>query len=100
MLVLPGGVLGIDEPFLLVANGGITTLPETGRVKHALQRMDTLAFGHLLEELLQRVDAADRADPRFTTLTQWHARCVDPDPQARPLMREVAQATVKPAGST
>jgi hypothetical protein len=66
----------------------------------ALQRMDTLAFGHLLEELLQRVDAADRADPRFTTLTQWHARCVDPDPQARPLMREVAQATVKPAGST
>ena len=83
--------------------GAASILPhesDQASISHALQRMDTLAFGHLLEELLQRVDAADRADPRFTTLTQWHARCVDPDPQARPLMREVAQATVKPAGST
>ena len=83
--------------------GAASVLPsESGQapISQALQRLDTLAFGHLLDELLQRVDAADRSDPRFATLTQWHARCVDPDPQARPLMREVAQATVKPAGST
>lgn len=33
MLVLPGGVLGIDEPFLLVANGGIQTHADMGRTQ-------------------------------------------------------------------
>ena len=64
----------------------------------ALQRLDTLAFGHLLDELLQRVTPADRADPRHQQLTQWQSRCVDLDPQARPSMREVCQSTVKPVG--
>ena len=92
-----------DGEALLGDFGAASLLPRApapAATSHALQRLDTLAFGHLLEELLQRVDAADRSDPRFATLTQWHQRCTAPDPQARPLMREVAQATVSPAGST
>lgn len=92
-----------DGEALLGDFGAASLLPRApaqATTSHALQRMDTLAFGHLLEELLQRVDPTEQADPRFATLTQWHVRCTDANPQARTLMREVAQATVSPAGST
>ena len=88
----------------LLGDFGAASLLPTDTVQRtprlALQSMDTLAFGHLLAELLQRVDAADHADPRFAALAQWQARCTNPDPKNRPLMRELAQATVRPAGST
>ncbi|MEW6205945.1 MAG: DUF1513 domain-containing protein [Pseudomonadota bacterium] len=41
MLVLPGGVLGIDEPFLLVANGGIQTHADMGRAQLNQLPMDS-----------------------------------------------------------
>lgn len=41
MLVLPQGGLGIAEPFLLVANGGIQTHADMGRTQLNLNQMDS-----------------------------------------------------------
>lgn len=41
MLVLPNGGLGIAEPFLLVANGGIQTHADMGRTQLNLNQMDS-----------------------------------------------------------
>jgi uncharacterized protein len=40
LLVLPEGVGGLPAGTLLVANGGVPTLPETGRARRNLDRMD------------------------------------------------------------
>lgn len=41
MLVLPGGLLGLEEPFLLVANGGIQTHADMGRAQLNPLSMDS-----------------------------------------------------------
>lgn len=50
------------QPALLVANGGIATLPETGRVKHDLRHMDSslVRLCAASGEVLQQWHAADR----------------------------------------
>ncbi len=53
----------------------------------ALQRIEVLAWGILLGELL------DRSPEAAPALRRLHRHCVDPDPAARPLMDEVAQIT-------
>lgn len=56
MLVLPNGGLGIAEPFLLVANGGIQTHADMGRTQLNLNQMDSSlvalkpATGELLKQ--------------------------------------------------
>ena len=80
----------------LLGDFGAASLLPTGSAhhatRHALQGLDTLAFGHLLEEVLQRVDAHSASDPRMATLRQWQALCTDPDAAKRPSMNEVSQA--------
>lgn len=56
MLMLPQGGLGIEEPFLLVANGGIQTHADMGRTKMNLNQMDSsvVALRPATGELLRK----------------------------------------------
>lgn len=56
----------------------------------ALQRIEVRAFGCLLEELVERGADGPEGGPR-TALASLQARCVDPDPGARPLFAELEQ---------
>lgn len=84
-----------DGQALLGDFGAASILP-TGATQQdtldALARMDTLAFGHLLEELLQGTATAEDDDPRAQTLRHWQARCTDAHVLDRPSMQEVRQA--------
>ncbi|WP_310390163.1 leucine-rich repeat-containing protein kinase family protein [Roseateles sp.] len=66
--------------------GAASLLPdELGRPqRQAFERLEVLAFGHLLEEWLSRCPDAAPA------LHQLQAACVNPEPAARPLFAELA----------
>jgi hypothetical protein len=70
----------------------------------AAQRLEVLAFGHLLSELLARLQPGPEAQALLHAWQPWVARCCAARPAERPLMAEVlaglaaAQPTV--AGST
>ncbi|MGM3387723.1 leucine-rich repeat-containing serine/threonine-protein kinase [Stutzerimonas stutzeri] len=85
---------------LLVAPGGQTLLSDFGaasfqaphsRQGSALQRIEARAFGCLLEELLERCDAADQ-DPRLRCLAELKARCLLARPADRPDFAELHRA--------
>jgi hypothetical protein len=65
--------------------GAAACLP-AGDDGRALQRMEVLAWGILLGEILDRTPEATPA------LRALHRLCVDPDPAARPLMTDVVAA--------
>ncbi|MCQ4299303.1 leucine-rich repeat-containing serine/threonine-protein kinase [Pseudomonas songnenensis] len=58
----------------------------TGR---ALQRIESRAFGCLLEELLQRCAGFDD-DPRLRALLEMQDRCMSEQPEHRPLLSQLA----------
>jgi hypothetical protein len=58
----------------------------TGR---ALQRIESRAFGCLLEELLQRCAGFDD-DPRLLALLEMQDRCMSEQPEHRPLLSQLA----------
>lgn len=60
----------------------------------ALQRVESRAFGCLLEELLERCEPADAAV--HALLDGLRLRCLDDDPAARPLFDDIV-ATLGPA---
>ena len=62
--------------------------PGGSEVAEALQRIEVRAFGCLLEELLERCTAGPGSDLR-SALASLQARCVAPDPDARPLFAEI-----------
>lgn len=55
---------------------------------HALQRIEVRAFGHLIEELLQR--CATEQDPRLGPLIRLQQECVLEDSSARPSFAALA----------
>ena len=62
--------------------------PENRATATALQRLEVRAFGCLLEELLERCDAAADA-PAVAALWGLQRRCVVAEPAARPLFAEI-----------
>ncbi|MFZ4551075.1 MAG: leucine-rich repeat-containing protein kinase family protein [Aquabacterium sp.] len=80
----------------LLGDFGAASLLPTGATQRAtrdaLEKMDTLAFGHLLEELLQGAVATESDDPRAQALRHWQARCTHAHACERPTMEEVRQA--------
>ena len=64
--------------------GAACLLPE-GAAGAALQRLDVLAFGILLGELIAHCPDAPAA------LHDLHRHCMQPDPVARPLMAEICE---------
>ncbi|KAA9327654.1 protein kinase [Hymenobacter busanensis] len=54
-----------------------------------VQRLEVCAFGHLLEELLARLDAPAAAEPTVAALRKLQASCVQPTVAARPLLAKV-----------
>jgi serine/threonine protein kinase len=55
----------------------------------ALQRIEVRAYGCLLEELLQRCEAADRHGEAIAALSALKDRCLQAPAAARPLMAQV-----------
>jgi hypothetical protein len=74
--------------------GAASFLPLNDRAQaQALQRIEVRAFGHLLEELLARCRPASDADTAsLALLTAIQARCVQPEPAARPAFAEIVSA--------
>ena len=74
--------------------GAASFLPlDDGAQAQALQRIEVCAFGHLLAELLARSRPADGEDhAALALLTGLQARCVQPEPAARPAFAEIASA--------
>ena len=74
----------------LLGDFGAASLLPTGAAQQttrdALEKMDTLAFGHLLEELLQGAAATESDDPRVQALRHWQARCTHAHVGERPTM--------------
>ena len=60
-----------------------------------LQGLEARAFGCLLEELLERVDAPDALQPLLADLKTLQARCLNDLPAARPLFVEIEAALFK-----
>jgi hypothetical protein len=60
-----------------------------------LQRLEARAFGCLLEELLERVDAPAALQPLLADLKTLQARCLNDLPAARPLFAEIEAALLK-----
>ena len=60
-----------------------------------LQRLEARAFGCLLEELLERVDAPAAPHPVLVDLQALQARCLGDLPAARPLFSEIESALLK-----
>jgi hypothetical protein len=54
-----------------------------------LQRIESRAFGCLLEELLQRCPGFD-GDPRHGTLLELQNQCLSEQPEHRPHFRQLA----------
>jgi len=65
--------------------GGASFYDVAGAEAASLQRLEVRAFGFLLEELLERTDAAPEH------LTRLQAACVQADSAARPLFAEIVQ---------
>lgn len=71
--------------------GAASFLPRDAAAQsHALQRIESRAFGCLLEELLERSEPADAAVQAL--LGGLRSRCLDDDPVARPLFDEIVAA--------
>jgi hypothetical protein len=60
-----------------------------------LQHLEARAFGCLLEELLERVDAPAALHPVLVDLKALQARCLDDLPAARPLFAEIEAALMQ-----
>jgi hypothetical protein len=70
--------------------GGASFLPTDNPTQQkALQRLETRAFGCLLEELLERCEPAPEESAIYTALMSLQARCLDADVLARPSLSEV-----------
>ena len=69
--------------------------PDDAARSLALQRIETRAFGCLLEELLAHAvpdDAADADEAALrAALARWQARCLDERPEARPVFAEIVR---------
>jgi hypothetical protein len=65
---------------------------EDAALGEKLQRLEARAFGCLLEELLERVDAPDALQPLLADLNTLQARCLNDLPAARPLFAEIEAA--------
>jgi serine/threonine protein kinase len=83
-----------DRKPVLSDFGAASALPADVDQAKALQKLDVLAYGHLLQELADGVSADAHSESTETraTLRQWQARCTQTDAAARPAMAEVAQA--------
>jgi hypothetical protein len=68
---------------------------EDAALGEKLQRLEARAFGCLLEELLERVDAPDALQPLLADLNTLQARCLNDLPAARPLFAEIEAALFK-----
>ena len=65
--------------------------PEETETATALQQLEALAFGCLLEELLTHCPEADEAPAASAALWDLQRRCVQAQVSARPLLGEIAQ---------
>ncbi len=83
-----------DRKPVLSDFGAASALPADVDQAKALQKLDVLAYGHLLQELADGVSADAHSESAETqaTLRQWQARCTQTDAAVRPTMAEVAQA--------
>ena len=71
--------------------GAASFLPrDNAASSQALQRIESRAFGCLVEELAERCEPVDAATQAL--LAQIRARCLDDDPAARPLFDEIVAA--------
>lgn len=70
-------------------------LPDDVGLGEKLQRLEARAFGCLLEELLERVDAPAALQPLLTDLKTLQARCLGDLPAARPLFAEIEAALLQ-----
>lgn len=89
-------ILWRSDGAALLGDFGAASLLPNGPAQHgnrrALERLDTLAFGHLLGELLQAANTPEAGDWRWDSLREWESRCTDARVGDRPSMREVHQA--------
>ena len=54
-----------------------------------LQRLEVRAFGFLLEELTERCDTPEAAQPALARLRQLGAACLDAESTSRPLFADI-----------
>ncbi len=86
-------ILRCEEGNALLGDFGAASFfaPEERQRAEALQRIEVRAFACLLEELLERCNAADAAYETLKTLTDLQARSAQEDSAARPLFAEIRQ---------
>jgi hypothetical protein len=86
-------ILHCDEGNALLGDFGAASFfaPDERSTAEALQRIEVRAFGCLLEELLQRCNAAVNAKKPLKTLADLQAVCTQETIGARPLFAEIGQ---------
>ena len=86
-------ILHCDEGNALLGDFGAASFfaPDERRTAEALQRIEVRAFGCLLEELLQRCNAAVNAEKTLKILADLQAECAQETIDARPLFAEIGQ---------
>ncbi|NVO84618.1 leucine-rich repeat-containing protein kinase family protein [Hymenobacter terrestris] len=69
--------------------------PANPEAAELLPRLESRAFGNLLEELLDRCTPRPATAAAVSELRDWQARCQQPQVAARPLLAEVSQRLVE-----
>jgi hypothetical protein len=84
-------ILWTDQGDVLLSDfGGASFLPTDNPAQYqALQRMETRAFGCLLEELLERSEHVPDEAPLFQALSELLSRCLDDNVLSRPSLHDV-----------
>ena len=79
------------DGFSLLGDFGAATLytPTADKFSHGLQRIEVLAFGRLLAELLTRCEPLPQAVAMLQSLQQLQLQCADPCLANRPLFDEI-----------
>ncbi|MBT2559404.1 serine/threonine-protein kinase [Hymenobacter sp. ISL-91] len=86
-------ILATDAGSALLGDFGAAGFmpPASPEATDLLPRLESRAFGNLLEELLDRCPAQPATAAAVAELRDWQARCQQPRVAARPLLAEVSQ---------
>ncbi|SFP96883.1 leucine-rich repeat-containing protein kinase family protein [Hymenobacter arizonensis] len=84
-------ILTMDTGKALLGDFGAACFfsPDEATTSQALQRIETRAFGCLLEELLTHCTASAASEPAMAALWELQKQCVQPTVAARPLFSEI-----------
>ncbi|NVO33054.1 leucine-rich repeat-containing protein kinase family protein [Hymenobacter lapidiphilus] len=90
-------ILATDAGAALLGDFGAAGFmpPANPKAADLLPRLESRAFGNLLEELLDRCTPRPATAAAVAELRDWQARCQQPQVAARPLLAEVSQRLVE-----